>query len=88
MTLMFNKYQNLLSLDLSKFNTSNVKIMKEMFYKCLNLTSLDLSNFDTSKVTIMTSMFKECSALLFLIYHLLIHQMLNIWIICSLDAQI
>jgi len=36
------------SLDLSKFDTSNVVTMKCLFYICLSLTSLDIFNFDTS----------------------------------------
>ncbi|WP_245792231.1 BspA family leucine-rich repeat surface protein, partial [Enterococcus termitis] len=46
------------SLDLSKFDTSNVTSMYGLFYRSA-ATSLDLSNFDTSKVTDMSSMFRE-----------------------------
>ena len=48
---------NILDIDLSNFNTSNVTYMKGMFYRMSNLTSLDLSSFDTSKVTNMNYMF-------------------------------
>ena len=48
---------NILSLDLSNFDTSRVTDMSSMFSNMFNLTSLNLSNFDTSKVTNMDSMF-------------------------------
>lgn len=43
-------------LDVSKFNTSNVKSMHQMFKGCA-VTYLDLSSFDTHQVTDMTGMF-------------------------------
>ena len=60
---MFNSCWQLTSLDLSKWDTSNVTNMGSMFKECSKLTSLDLSNWDTSNVTNMGSMFKECSKL-------------------------
>ena len=51
------------SLDLSNFDTSQVKDMSYMFRGCSDLTSLDLSNFDTSQATNMRHMFKNCSGL-------------------------
>ena len=48
---------NLTTLDLSNFDTSQVTDMSYMFDDADNLTTLDLSNFDTSKVTNMDSMF-------------------------------
>ncbi|WP_276414706.1 MucBP domain-containing protein, partial [Lactococcus garvieae] len=53
----------LTTLDLSKFDTSNVTSMNYMFYGCSALTTLDLSKFDTSNVTSMNYMFNGCSAL-------------------------
>ena len=50
-------------LDVSKFDTSNVKDMNNMFNTCFSLTSLDVSNWDTSNVTNMGSMFYYCSYL-------------------------
>ena len=44
------------TLDLTKFNTSKVKTMKDMFYNS-GVSTLDLSNFDTSEVTDMSNMF-------------------------------
>ena len=55
--------RNVLDIDLSNFDTSQVTDMDEMFYQMYNLTSLNLSNFDTSKVTNMSSMFCGMSRL-------------------------
>ena len=51
------KIKNILELDLSNFDTSQVTNMGGMFYDISSLTSLNLSNFDTSQVTNMGSMF-------------------------------
>lgn len=50
-------------LDLSNFDTKNVKTMNSMFRTCPYLTTLDLSNFNTSNVTTMDSMFYTCNNL-------------------------
>ena len=63
---MFYDCQNLTSLDLSEFDTSNVTNMRAMFYNCQNLTSLDLNNFNTTKVTNMQQMFSSCKNLVVL----------------------
>ena len=63
MSHMFSSCSNLTSLDVSKFNTSNVTTMSGMFSSCSNLTSLDVSKFNTSKVTDMSGMFYNCSNL-------------------------
>ena len=57
---MFYYRTKLTSLDLSNFDTSNVKDMGSMFFGCNALTKLDLSNFDTSNVTNMSYMFYAC----------------------------
>ena len=49
--------KNILELDLSNFNTSQVTDMYSMFNGMRNLTTLNLSNFNTSKVTDMSFMF-------------------------------
>jgi len=54
---------SLTSLDVSKFDTSNVTEIHQMFGSCFDLTSLDLSNFDTSKVTNMYRLVARCSSL-------------------------
>ena len=51
--------KNILELDLSNFNTSQVTDMYSMFNGMPNLTTLNLSNFNTSKVTKMQYMFAD-----------------------------
>ena len=63
MSAMFQKCTFLASLDLSNFNTSNVKDMGSMFQSCSSLTSLNLSSFNTSNVTNMGYMFYGCKKL-------------------------
>lgn len=58
--LTFSRFFNISSIDLSKFNSSNVTNMSLMFEGCENLTSVDFSNFDTYNVTDMSSMFSGC----------------------------
>ena len=57
------KIRNILDMDLSNFDTSNVMNMGFMFLGMSNLTTLNLSNFDTSKVTNMARMFVGMSNL-------------------------
>ena len=57
------KIRNILDMDLSNFDTSNVTNMGFMFLGMSNLTTLNLSNFDTSKVTNMARMFVGMSNL-------------------------
>ena len=54
---MFRDLSNLISLDVSSFDTSKVTRMNSMFEGVSRLTTLNLSNFDTSKVTDMEAMF-------------------------------
>ena len=63
MYYLFGGLFDLTSLDLSGFDTSNVKDMSDMFSGCSRLTSLDLSGFDTSNVKDMSDMFSDCSRL-------------------------
>ena len=51
------KIKNILEIDLSSFDTSQVTNMSYMFYGMSNLTTLNLSNFNTSKVMDMSYMF-------------------------------
>ena len=51
------------TLDLSGWNTSNVKDMYNMFSACNNLESLNLSGWDTSNVKDMSMMFIDCRKL-------------------------
>ena len=60
---MFTACNELISLDVSNFDTSNVVNMNSMFNGCHELTSLDVSNFNTSNVTDMENMFADCRSL-------------------------
>lgn len=60
---MFEECENLKSLNLSNFDTSNTTSMFQMFRGCITLTSLDLSNFDTRNVIDMQGMFQNCKNL-------------------------
>jgi surface protein len=60
---MFSNCNNLTSLDVSNFDTSNVTETASMFQNCKSLTTLDISNFDTSNVTYMSYMFQHCNNL-------------------------
>ena len=53
------KIKNILEIDLSSFDTSQVMDMSFMFEGMSNLTTLNVSHFDTSKVTDMQGMFGE-----------------------------
>ena len=55
------KIKNILELDLSNFDTSQVTNMEAMFCDTSSLTTLNISNFDTSKVTSMRHMFSGMS---------------------------
>ena len=57
------KIKNILEIDLSSFDTSQVTSMDAMFGDMSSLTTLNLSNFNTSKVTNMDSMFFRMSSL-------------------------
>ena len=57
------KIKNILEIDLSNFDTSQVTNMSYMFDGMRNLTTLNLSNFNTSKVTNMRFMFFHASNL-------------------------
>ena len=63
MRWMFQNCSDLISLDLSNFDTSKVEDMHSMFEDCSNLTSLDVSNFNTSNVKDMSLMFYGCGSL-------------------------
>ena len=60
---MFADCTCLMSLDVSNWDTSNVKNMYGIFSGCNSLTSLDASNWNTSNVTDMSYMFWYCNNL-------------------------
>ena len=57
---LFSELSNVIEIDLSGIDTSDMKDMGFMFSCCPRLKSLDLSSFDTSKVTDMSHMFSNC----------------------------
>ena len=59
---MFGGCSKLTSIDVSSFDTSNVKNMSRMFEGC-GFESINVSNFNTSNVTDMGSMFSGCESL-------------------------
>ena len=59
-SLMFDHLNNILEIDLSKFDFSKVKSMKMMFNGCSNLEKVKLGNKIISSVENMDSLFKGC----------------------------
>ena len=51
------------TIDLTNFDTSQVTSMVDLFYQCSNLETIDLTNVYTSNVTDMTRIFGICSGL-------------------------
>ena len=47
-------------LDLSKWNTQNVTMMRNMFSGCSTIDTIKLNNFDMSKAINHYEMFKDC----------------------------
>ena len=60
---MFSELTELLTLDVTVFDTSKVTNMSFIFEGCRSITKLDVSGIDTSKVTDMSFMFAACKSL-------------------------
>ena len=60
---LFYGCDDIIELNLSQFNTSQVYNMFQMFEGCSSLKSLDLSHFDSSSVIRMDDLFNGCSSL-------------------------
>lgn len=60
---MFLGCTNLESIDLSSFDTENMKSMTGMFFSCTKLETLDLSSFATPKMVSMVDVFSNCKNL-------------------------
>ena len=58
--------KNLISIDLSSFQTKKVKKISSMFQGCSLLNSINLSNFNTINIEEMNNMFSDCSNLKYL----------------------
>ncbi len=63
MSYMLYGCKDLISVDLSNFDTSYVQDMSYMLYDCNKLTSIDLSSFNTRQVAQMEGMFCNCHSL-------------------------
>lgn len=59
----FFECNNLLSVNLSKLDTSKTTSLGYAFSRCKSLTDLDLSALDTSSVRSFADMFQDCSSL-------------------------
>ena len=62
----FNKFsylENIVEIDLSLFDTSEVTIMASMFNNCNNLEKITFGNINTSSVVNMYELFSECNKL-------------------------
>ena len=60
---MFKNCIDIISVDLTNFDSSSISSSSNMFYNGISLKSIDFSNFDTSKISSMVSMFENCSSL-------------------------
>lgn len=58
-----NSYNLTYKLDLSDWDTSNIKSMASMFSDCYALTYINLSKFNTYNVDTMAGMFRNCYSL-------------------------
>ena len=63
MEYFFYRCSDVLTLDVSNWDTSQATSMQYMFYLCRNLMQVDVSNFNTGNVTDMGSMFSNCEKL-------------------------
>ena len=63
LSYMFSDCNSLTNIDLSNFNTQNVKDMSYMFSSCKSLSNIDLSNINTENVKNMQDMFNGCQSL-------------------------
>ena len=60
---MFYGLSNIIEIDFSNFNSSQVVNMAEMFHGCSSLQSINFNNFQTISVTNMSKIFFECNEL-------------------------
>ena len=60
---MFKRCINIIYIDLSSFDTSEVTDMSNMFSECNGLKNIDLSSLDTQNVNNMNKIFYKCNNL-------------------------
>ena len=61
---MFMDLDNIIEIDLSNFDSSNVSSMTKMFSGCESLLSINFSGINTKKVRTMNFMFYNCKSLI------------------------
>ena len=61
---MFEQLDNIISIDLSKFNLSTILNMASMFFKCYSLKNINFGNQNTSFLKEMQFMFSGCFSLI------------------------
>ena len=57
---LFRECYNITKIDLSDFNSNELKYVHGMFWHCKELTSINFLNFDSSKVIDMHYLFTDC----------------------------
>ena len=60
---MFYTCKNIIEMDFSNFDSSNINSCYSLFSDCKSLTSINFINFNTSKVQTMQNMFRNCKVL-------------------------
>ena len=60
---MFQNLTNIIEVDLTNFDSSEVTTMEKMFYLCINLKKIIFNGINTSNVKNMASMFAKCKSL-------------------------
>ena len=60
---MFKDCNNIIEIDFTNFDVSNIEKLSETFRYCKQLKSLDLSNWDVTKVTKIDHLFEGCNSL-------------------------
>jgi surface protein len=60
---IFEGLEDLIKVDFSNCDTSDVNDMKFMFNYCINLEEINFGNFKTSSVLDMEGMFKDCQTI-------------------------
>ena len=61
---LFYSCPDITEIDLSNFNSSQLKNTAAMFSGCSSLVSINFNNFNTSQVTLMYNMFGNCISLI------------------------
>ena len=60
---LFDSLDNIIEVDLSEFDSSEVTTMKGMFSFCSEVRSINFNNINTSSLIDMSEMFKNCDSL-------------------------